>query len=124
MDLAVANDWSNNVSVFLNNGDGTFSAKTDYTAGDHPISVFSSDLDGDGDMDLAVAIGGDYVSVLLNFNEILNPPQNLTATPGPAAAGQVTLRWSPNTESDLHKYNIYRDTSSPAITLVDSCVAS
>ena len=51
-------------------------------------------------------------------------PTGLTATPGPAAAGQVTLRWDKNTESDLHKYNIYRDTSSPAITLIDSCVAS
>ncbi|MCK4447098.1 MAG: DUF1565 domain-containing protein, partial [Candidatus Marinimicrobia bacterium] len=52
------------------------------------------------------------------------PPQNLTAIPGPAAAGQVTLRWNQNTESDLHKYNIYRDTSSPATTLIDSVVGA
>jgi outer membrane protein assembly factor BamB len=48
-------------------------------------------------------------------------PQNLTATPGDQ---QVILRWSQNTESDLHKYNIYRDTSSPANTLIDSVVGS
>jgi len=48
-------------------------------------------------------------------------PQNLTATPGNQ---QITLRWDLNTESDLHKYNIYCDTSSPATILIDSCVAS
>ncbi|MCK4448885.1 MAG: fibronectin type III domain-containing protein, partial [Candidatus Marinimicrobia bacterium] len=42
----------------------------------------------------------------------------------PAAAGQITLRWNQNTESDLHKYNIYRDTLSPATTLIDSVVGS
>jgi len=46
-------------------------------------------------------------------------PWNLTATPGNQ---QVSLRWNANTESNLHKYNIYRDTSSPAITLIDSVV--
>ncbi|MBL7066980.1 MAG: VCBS repeat-containing protein [Candidatus Marinimicrobia bacterium] len=49
------------------------------------------------------------------------PPQNLTATPGNQ---QITLYWYANTEPDLHKYNIYRDTSSPATILIDSCVAS
>ena len=48
-------------------------------------------------------------------------PQNLTAIAG---NHKITLRWSLNTEPDMHKYNIYRDTSSPAITLVDSVVSS
>ncbi len=42
-----------------------FGPRSDYPAGDRPTSVFVSDLDGDGDNDLAVA-GLDYVSVLLN----------------------------------------------------------
>ncbi|MEE9167618.1 MAG: Ig-like domain-containing protein [Candidatus Neomarinimicrobiota bacterium] len=46
-------------------------------------------------------------------------PQNLTISHG---NGQVTLQWIPNTESDLHKYNIYRSTSSPAATLIDSII--
>jgi hypothetical protein len=67
MDLAVANNNSDNVSVLLNNGNGTFATKVDYGAGDTPRSVFSSDLDGDGDMDLVVAnYNSDNVSVLLN----------------------------------------------------------
>ncbi len=32
-----------------------FGLPTNYTAGDNPVSVFSEDLDGDGDNDLAVA---------------------------------------------------------------------
>lgn len=48
------------------------------------------------------------------------PPQNLNATAGNQ---EVTLSWSPNTEPDLHKYNIYRDISSPATTLIDSVIA-
>ncbi len=70
-DLAVANAGfiSGNVSVLLNNGDGQFADKVDYDAGSSPSSVFISDLDGDGDSDLAVANAGfisGNVSVLLN----------------------------------------------------------
>ena len=67
-DLAVAN-WGGTVSVFLNNGDGTFADKVDYEAGDAPRSVFVADLDGDGDNDLTVANGhfrSTTVSVLMN----------------------------------------------------------
>ena len=34
LDLAVANYYSNNVSVLLNNGDGTFAARVTYGVGD------------------------------------------------------------------------------------------
>lgn len=44
-------------------------------------------------------------------------PAGLSATPGNQ---EVTLRWAANSEVDLHKYNIFRDTSPPATTLVDS----
>ncbi len=66
-DLAVANENSSDVSVLLNNGDGTFAPKVDYGAGRRPLSIFSADLDEDGDNDLAVAnTGSNNVSVLLN----------------------------------------------------------
>ena len=48
-------------------------------------------------------------------------PQNLSATPD---TQQITLLWTPNIESDIYKYNIYRDTTSPAVTFIDSVVAS
>jgi len=65
-DLAVANSISNNVSVLLGNGDGTFQAAVNYAAGSWPISVTVGDFNGDGKLDLAVANYLDSdVSVLL-----------------------------------------------------------
>ncbi|TAK05657.1 VCBS repeat-containing protein [Patescibacteria group bacterium] len=56
-----------NVSVLLNNGDGTFASPVNYAVGTHPPSVFTADLDGDGDRDLVTAnYDSDNVSVLLN----------------------------------------------------------
>ncbi len=65
-DLAVANADSDNVSILLGNGDGTFDADMSNGAGDGPQSVAIGDLDGDGHSDLAVAnVFSDNVSVLL-----------------------------------------------------------
>jgi len=71
LDLAVANAWclggNCDVSIFENNGDGTFQPKVDYL-GVHgiPLSIFCADLDGDGDLDLAVAAPRGGVSILKN----------------------------------------------------------
>ena len=67
LDLAVANWYSDNVSILKNNGDGTFHGAVNYGVGDAPGSVFCADLDGDGDLDLAVAnYYSDNVSILKN----------------------------------------------------------
>ena len=66
LDLAVANNDSDNVSVLLGNGDGTYQPQAVYTTGAKPASVAAADFDADGDPDLAVAnFRGDNVSVLL-----------------------------------------------------------
>src|SRR5262249_24953246 len=54
-DLAVANYYSNNVSVLLGNGDGSFQPARNFAAGTRPDSVAVADLNGDGIPDLAVA---------------------------------------------------------------------
>jgi hypothetical protein len=65
-DLAVANLDSNNVSVLLGNGDGTFQTARNFSAGSGPFSVAVGDFTGNGVSDLAVAnAGSDTVSVLL-----------------------------------------------------------
>ena len=69
-DLATANQNSDNVSILLNNGDGTFQSAVNYAAGDGPWSVFSIDIDGDGDNDLATANeNSDNVSILFNLTD-------------------------------------------------------
>ena len=67
----MANGSSHNVSVLLNNGDGTFQAGANYGAGDDPKSVFAVDLDGDGDNDMAVANAySDDISILFNLSSM------------------------------------------------------
>ena len=54
-DLVTANSASDDVSVLLGNGDGTFQAAQAFAAGDAPLSVAIADLDGDGAADLVTA---------------------------------------------------------------------
>ena len=65
-DLAVANRNSNNVSVLLGTGTGSFGPATNFTVGIFPVSVTVGDFNGDGKSDLATANGSsNNVSVLL-----------------------------------------------------------
>ncbi len=86
LDLITANmgpNWgSGNVSVLLNNGDGTFAPHSDYPIEYHPWSVFAADLDGDGDLDLTTGtFGSDNVLVLLNQKVVTNKPPQILCSP-------------------------------------------
>ncbi len=69
LDLAVTNsdNGSNNVSLFLGNGDGTFhSAGHPLATGSAPFMVVAGDFNGDGNLDLASTnFASDDISVLL-----------------------------------------------------------
>jgi hypothetical protein len=52
--LAVANEYSDDVSILTGNGDGTFADAENFRAGNSPVSLCSNDFDGDGIIDLAV----------------------------------------------------------------------
>jgi VCBS repeat protein/centrosomal CEP192-like protein len=66
LDLVVTNSGSNDISVFLGKGDGTFQASVNYPAGTSPDSVAVGDFNGDAKLDLAVANhGSNDVSVFL-----------------------------------------------------------
>ena len=80
-DLAVANALSDNVSVLLGNGDGSFQAAKNFGAGSYPVSVAVGDFNGDGKPDLAVAnsaynSGSNNVSVLINNTPIAKQRSN------------------------------------------------
>src|SRR4029079_8765923 len=58
---------SNNLSILLGNGNGTFQAQTTFALGSNPIHVGASHQDGDGRPDLVVTNWqSNSVSLLLN----------------------------------------------------------
>ncbi|MBL7992118.1 MAG: VCBS repeat-containing protein, partial [Candidatus Kapabacteria bacterium] len=93
LDMAVANNSSNNVSVLVNTGGGAYAAAVNYPAGTSPTSVSFGDVDGDGDLDMAVAnTGSNNVSVLVNtgggaYAAAVNYPAG--ATPRSVSFGDV-----------------------------------
>ena len=80
-DLAVANRGSNNVSVLLGNGDGTFQPPVNFPVGGSPNSIVMDYFNGDSIQDLAVANGSNLsISVLLgNGNGTFQPALNFPA---------------------------------------------
>jgi predicted dienelactone hydrolase len=55
LDVAVSNCNSNDISVRLGNGDGTFQNPDAYSVGTCPFGIAVGDFNGDGNLDLAVA---------------------------------------------------------------------
>jgi predicted NUDIX family NTP pyrophosphohydrolase len=94
-DLAVANEYSDNISVLLGGASGGFGAATNFSTGDFtfPFSIAAGDFDADQDPDLAVAsiITGN-VSVLLGGagGTFGTPPTDYPAgeTPYAVAVGE------------------------------------
>jgi hypothetical protein len=57
---------SGSISVFLNNGDGTFLPRTDYPTGNIAYRINAVDLDQDGDIDIVGACDFGGVEILIN----------------------------------------------------------
>ncbi len=91
-DLAVANSAdarTNNLSVLLGNGDGSFQAPRSFPAGAYPDAIAVGDFNGDGVLDVAVTDGGTtpyQVRVLLGAGDgSFQPAQSLAAPNRPQA---------------------------------------
>jgi hypothetical protein len=74
-DLVVANQFSENISVLLGNGNGTFQTAVNYPAGSGPSSVTLAHLNADGRLDIIVSdVGSTMVWVLMgNGNGTFQP---------------------------------------------------
>jgi FG-GAP-like repeat/FG-GAP repeat len=90
LDLVVANNEGDNVSILLGNGSGTFQPAVSYSAGAGtlPDAIAAGDFNGDGKLDLAVASNGGVgnVSILLgNGDGTLQPAVEYLAASNPSS---------------------------------------
>ncbi|MBN8568003.1 MAG: T9SS type A sorting domain-containing protein [Ignavibacteria bacterium] len=112
-DIATANS-AGNISVLLNtttpgSSTPTFSANTDFTAGDNPYSISSADFNGDGKPDLVTAnYGTNTLSVLLN-TAVLPLPVELASFTSVVNRSNVTLSWSTVQELNNKGFEIERN---------------
>ena len=109
-DLAVANEGSDSVSVFLGAGNGTFLPPLNVATGNSPVALAAGALNGNGFNDLAVTNqSSGTVSVILNSNQLsslLTPNAGLRPYPGSEYVDlglkiQATSRMHPNGEATL-----------------------
>jgi hypothetical protein len=106
IDLAVANETANTISILLGNGDGTFQAKTDIAAGNGPVSVLAKnfhDLNGLGALDLAVANHNDNTIYLYegNGDGTFQKPSVIQLPTGFSPAGMVAADFNGDGHIDL-----------------------
>ena len=58
LDLATVNSTSDDMSILLGNGNGTFQAPVSFGIGKIPMSVVTAEVTGDARLDLIVALSG------------------------------------------------------------------
>ena len=111
-DVVTANNNGSNITVYINNRDGTFTKNT-YVTGNIPYSIAIGDVNGDGKNDVVVAnFGSNSVSVLLNNGYGLFDTQTVYhSIPNPSSVTLGYLNGNKNgnkdmvvTSSDHHVY--------------------
>lgn len=99
LDLAIVNRTTNNVTVLLGNGNGTFTPATasPVAVGQGPVALAADDIDGDARPDLAVVNQTDNsVSILLNngaatFSVAVNSPLQAAQSPSGVAIADFNV---------------------------------
>ncbi|GHO48554.1 FG-GAP repeat domain-containing protein [Ktedonospora formicarum] len=92
-DIVTTNYYSNNIAVWLNNGDNTFQSARFYDVGQEPIGVAVGDFNNDGNLDIVTANSADgTVTVLLGngdgtFATPIESPYSVGQGPWSVAVG-------------------------------------
>jgi hypothetical protein len=109
-DIVTANAGTNNISVLLGNGDGTFQPPVQYSTGGHTDSVAIGDFTGTGKADLVVTNNfSNTISVLLNHGDgTFAPAVDYATGGGPDDVVPVDLTGTGRI--DLIVCNTYSDT--------------
>ncbi len=103
LDLAVVNSGTNSVSIFLGNGDGTFTAAPTptLTTGTTPVAIASGDFNADGHLDLAVVNQADNtVSIFLGNGDGTFKP-GVTYATGTKPSGIAVADFNSDARPDL-----------------------
>jgi plastocyanin len=106
-DIAVVNSATNNVTIRLGNGNGSFSPTpaASYTVGSNPVAIATGDFNGDGKPDLAIANkNSSNVSVLVNTSNataVSFMQKSFTTGAGTAPADLVVGDFNGDNKLDL-----------------------
>jgi FG-GAP-like repeat len=96
-DIIVSNTGNNyqgnSVSVYLNQGNGSFGAPVNYIVGDAPVGIAAGDFNNDNKTDLAVAIYG-YLGSGSNVSILMNNGDGTFASPVLFPAGNSPIKIS------------------------------
>ncbi len=118
LDVAVANQGSNTISILLGDGDGTFQPAVTYEVGEEPSAIVAGDFTGNGILDLAVANWqDDTISVLLGNGDGSFQPQvtyPVGSTPDAIFAGD----FSGNGIDDLAVVNLNPNGSGGSVSIL------
>ena len=115
LDLAVANEGSNSLTILLGNGDGTFRAAASPATGATPFGLVAGDFNGDGKLDLAVTNqGSKTVTILLGNGDGTFTPASASPATGSVPMDIVAGDWNGDGKLDLAVTNY----SSSSVTIL------